>query len=155
MESTIIASELSRAAMTAPPKKISDEREFNGSIGWIAGGSECEAVRAVVGVSARVILDAATLKELENDVETLANFLPAGGVLEFDLAELVLDDSVELGSPITIEGNGATVHCPNDQQKRAFKVPGLIFPVESPSANMMTWRTWGAAKSRFRLWNEL
>ncbi|GMH39023.1 hypothetical protein BSKO_06921 [Bryopsis sp. KO-2023] len=86
------------------------------------GGSGCEAVRAVVGVSARVILDTSTLKKLNNDVETLANFLPVGGVLEFDLAELVLDDSVKFGSPTTIEGNGATVQCPEDQRKGAFKI---------------------------------
>ncbi|GMH38989.1 hypothetical protein BSKO_06887 [Bryopsis sp. KO-2023] len=87
-----------------------------------AGGSECKVVRAVVGVSARVILDSATLKELENDVQSLVDCLPVGGVLEMDLAELVLDDSVELRSPITIEGNGASVQCPGDQSKEAFLI---------------------------------
>ncbi|GMH38829.1 hypothetical protein BSKO_06727 [Bryopsis sp. KO-2023] len=86
------------------------------------GGSKCEAVRAAVGVSARVILDTATLKELDNDVETLTNCMPPGGVLEFDLPELVLDDSMELRSPIIIEGNGASVRCPDDQRKGAFKI---------------------------------
>ncbi|GMH45093.1 hypothetical protein BSKO_13050 [Bryopsis sp. KO-2023] len=67
------------------------------------GGLECEAVRAVVvGVCARVILDCATLKELGNHVQSLANCMPVDGVLEFDLTELVLDDSVELWSPVTI-----------------------------------------------------
>ncbi|GMH39021.1 hypothetical protein BSKO_06919 [Bryopsis sp. KO-2023] len=60
-----------------------------------AGGSGCEAVRAVVGVYAR---------ELNNDVETLANCVPRGGVLEFDLPDVVLEDAVKLRSPITIEG---------------------------------------------------
>ncbi|GMH38864.1 hypothetical protein BSKO_06762 [Bryopsis sp. KO-2023] len=87
-----------------------------------AGGSECDAVRAVVGVSARVILDSATLKELDNDVGTLANCMPPGAVLELDLPELVLDDSVELRSPIIIEGNGASVQCPGDLQKGAFQI---------------------------------
>ncbi|GMH41811.1 hypothetical protein BSKO_09721 [Bryopsis sp. KO-2023] len=87
-----------------------------------AGGSGCVDVRAVVEISARVILDSASLKELENDVQSLANCLPVGGVLEFDLAELVLDDSVELRSPITIEGNGASVQCPGDEGKGAFKI---------------------------------
>ncbi|GMH39026.1 hypothetical protein BSKO_06924 [Bryopsis sp. KO-2023] len=70
-----------------------------------AGGSGCETVRAVVGVYARVILDSAILKELNNDVETLANCVPRGGVLEFDLPDVVLEDAVKLRSPITIEGN--------------------------------------------------
>ncbi|GMH38899.1 hypothetical protein BSKO_06797 [Bryopsis sp. KO-2023] len=87
-----------------------------------AGGLECEAVRAVVGISARVILDSATLKELDNDVQSLVDCMPVGGVLELDLAELVLDDSVELSSPIIIDGNGATVQCPGDQGKGAFKI---------------------------------
>ncbi|GMH38850.1 hypothetical protein BSKO_06748 [Bryopsis sp. KO-2023] len=87
-----------------------------------AGGSGCEAVRAVVGVSARVSLDSAALKELDNDVETLANCMPAGAVLEFDLPELVLENSVELSSPITIKGNGASVQCPGDQGKGAFQI---------------------------------
>ncbi|GMH38904.1 hypothetical protein BSKO_06802 [Bryopsis sp. KO-2023] len=86
------------------------------------GGSECEAVRAVVGVSERVILDAATLKKLENDVQSLVDCLPVGGVLELDLAELVLDDSVVLRNPITIEGNGTSVRCPGDQGKEAFQI---------------------------------
>ncbi|GMH38922.1 hypothetical protein BSKO_06820 [Bryopsis sp. KO-2023] len=87
-----------------------------------AGDSECEAVRAVVRVSARVFLDSSTLKDLENDVQSLVDCMPGGGVLEFDLTELVLENSVELRSPITIEGNGASVKCPEDQRKGAFKI---------------------------------
>ncbi|GMH39051.1 hypothetical protein BSKO_06949 [Bryopsis sp. KO-2023] len=45
------------------------------------------------------------LKELNNDNETLANCVPRGGVLEFDLPDVVLEDAVKLRSPITIEGN--------------------------------------------------
>ncbi|GMH38835.1 hypothetical protein BSKO_06733 [Bryopsis sp. KO-2023] len=96
--------------------------EFNVMHGWIAGGSECEAVRVLFGVSARVILDTATLKKLDNDIETLANCMPPGAVLEFDLPELVLGDSVELRSPIVIEGNGASVRCPDDRRKGSFKI---------------------------------
>ncbi|GMH38891.1 hypothetical protein BSKO_06789 [Bryopsis sp. KO-2023] len=87
-----------------------------------AGGSECDAVRAVVGVSARVILDSATLKELDNDVQNLVDCVPSGAALELDLTELVLDDSVQLRSPITIQGNGASVQCPGDQRKGAFQI---------------------------------
>ncbi|GMH38932.1 hypothetical protein BSKO_06830 [Bryopsis sp. KO-2023] len=89
------------------------------------GGSECDAVRDVVGVSARVILDSATLKKvkkLENGVQSLVDCMPPNAVLKFDLAELVLDDSVELRSPVTIEGNGASVQCPGDEGKGAFKI---------------------------------
>ncbi|GMH38844.1 hypothetical protein BSKO_06742 [Bryopsis sp. KO-2023] len=86
------------------------------------GGSGCEAVRAVVVVSARMILDSATLKQLDNDVQSLVDCLPPGAVLEFDLPELVLNDSVELRSPITIEGNEALVQCPDDQRKGAFQI---------------------------------
>ncbi|GMH46190.1 hypothetical protein BSKO_14158 [Bryopsis sp. KO-2023] len=86
------------------------------------GGSECEAVRAVIGISARVILDSATLKEMGNDVQSLVDCMPGGGVLELDLAEVVLDDSVVLRSPITIAGNGAAVQCPSGQGKGAFKI---------------------------------
>ncbi|GMH38955.1 hypothetical protein BSKO_06853 [Bryopsis sp. KO-2023] len=87
-----------------------------------SGGSGCEAVRAAVGVSARVILDSATLKELDNDVQSLVECMPAGAVLEFDLPDLVLGNSVELTSPITIEGNGASVQCPSDIKKGAFQI---------------------------------
>ncbi|GMH38843.1 hypothetical protein BSKO_06741 [Bryopsis sp. KO-2023] len=87
-----------------------------------AGGPGCEAVRTVFGVSARVIVDSAALKELDNDVETLANCMPPGGVLKFDLPELVLEKSVELRSPIIIEGNGASVQCPGDERNGAFKI---------------------------------
>ncbi|GMH38855.1 hypothetical protein BSKO_06753 [Bryopsis sp. KO-2023] len=87
-----------------------------------ADGSGCEAVRTVFGVSARVIVDSAALKELDNDVGTLANCMPPGAVLELDLPELVLENFVELSSPITIKGNGASVRCPSDQSKGAFKI---------------------------------
>ncbi|GMH38902.1 hypothetical protein BSKO_06800 [Bryopsis sp. KO-2023] len=104
-------------ATTPPQRWIS-----NVSNGWIADGSECEAVRAVVGISARVMLDSATLKGLENKVQSLIDCLPPGAALELDLAMLVLDDSVVLRTPITIEGNGASVRCPGDHGKEAFQI---------------------------------
>ncbi|GMH38876.1 hypothetical protein BSKO_06774 [Bryopsis sp. KO-2023] len=87
------------------------------------GASQCEMLREELGhLSTEIVLDDAVLRVVRNDLQTLLNCMPARGVVKLVVSDLPLGSVLEIKRPITIEGNGASIQCPNENQEKGLRI---------------------------------